>query len=93
MNVARIPLMIRMPGMKAGSRIKGIVQPWDLTATILDAFGVSKPPELIGNSLLPMINSETEQGRDKVPGNRRRAIRHDHAVSVVRGNCSEFKGY
>ena len=57
-NVARIPLMVRLPGMEVGKRIEGIVQPWDMTATILDAFGVAKPPELIGDSLLPLIRGE-----------------------------------
>ena len=32
-----------------GKRIKAIVQPWDMTATILDLFGMAKPPELIGD--------------------------------------------
>jgi len=59
-NVARIPLMIRMPGMKKGRRIKAVTQPWDMTATILDAFGMKRPPEFIGESLLPLV-----AGRDK----------------------------
>lgn len=63
-NVARIPLMIRLPGMKKGKRIEAIVQPWDLTVTILDAFGVPKPSELIGESLLPLIRGEKQHLRD-----------------------------
>jgi len=63
-NVARIPLMVRLPGMKKGKRIKAIVQPWDLTVTILDAFGIPKPSELIGESLLPLIRGERRRIRD-----------------------------
>ncbi|MBM3212457.1 sulfatase [Candidatus Poribacteria bacterium] len=63
-NVARIPLMIRLPGMKEGKRTMDIIQPWDLTATILDAFGIPKPPELIGNSLLPLIEKGEKGLRD-----------------------------
>ena len=63
-NVARIPLMARLPGMNEGKRIKAIVQPWDMTATILDAFGIPKPSELIGESLLPLIRGESEHIRD-----------------------------
>jgi len=63
-NVARIPLMVRLPGMSEGKRIEGIVQPWDMTTTILDAFGIQKPSELIGDSLLPLIRGERPSNRD-----------------------------
>lgn len=63
-NVARIPLMVRLPGMSKGKRIKAIAQPWDMTATILDAFGIPKPSELIGESLLPLIRGERRRIRD-----------------------------
>jgi arylsulfatase A-like enzyme len=63
-NVARIPLMVRLPETGGGKRIKAIVQPWDMTATILDAFGIPKPPELIGESLLPLIREDKQSIRD-----------------------------
>jgi arylsulfatase A-like enzyme len=63
-NVARVPLLIRPPGLRRGRRVGAIVQPWDLTATILDAFGMARPPELIGESLLPLIAGERRRIRD-----------------------------
>ena len=63
-NVAHIPLMLRLPNVRKGKRIKAIVQPWDMTPTILDAFGIPKPPELIGESLLPLIRGEKLRIRD-----------------------------
>ncbi|MFC1719102.1 sulfatase [Candidatus Poribacteria bacterium] len=63
-NVFRVPLMVRTPGMNKGKRVKAIVQPWDMTATILEAFGVSKPSELIGESLLPLISDQKQSIRD-----------------------------
>jgi len=63
-NVARIPLMVHLPGMSEGKRVEAIVQPWDMTATILDAFGIPKPSELIGESLLPLIRDEKQSIRD-----------------------------
>jgi len=63
-NVARVPLMIRMPGMKKGNRLRAIVQPWDMTATILDLVGIKKPPDLIGESHLPLISGEKKKIRD-----------------------------
>jgi len=63
-NVARIPLLIRPAGMTKGKRIKAIVQPWDMTATILDLFGLKQPPELIGSSHLPLIAGKATKIRD-----------------------------
>jgi len=61
--VTRVPLLVRTPGMQKGKRVKAIVQPWDMTATILDAFGMKKPAELIGESLLPLIESNAKGHR------------------------------
>ncbi|MEW6357987.1 MAG: sulfatase [Planctomycetota bacterium] len=63
-NVARIPLLIRMPGMRKGKRVKTIVQPWDVSATILDAFGIKKPKQFIGSSLLPHVRGKGKTIRD-----------------------------
>jgi len=61
--VTRVPLLVRTPGMQKGKRVKAIVQPWDMTATILDAFGMKKPAEFIGESLLPLIESNAKGHR------------------------------
>jgi len=63
-NIARIPLLVRPAGMRRAKRIRAIVQPWDMTATVLDLFGISKPPELIGESLLPLIRGRRKKIRD-----------------------------
>ena len=63
-NVARIPLLIKAPGMTQGKRIKAIAQPWDFTSTILDAFGVENPPGALGSSLLPLIEGKGAAIRD-----------------------------
>jgi arylsulfatase A-like enzyme len=56
--------MIRLPGIKNGKRIQAIVQPWDVTATILDMFGIAKPSELIGESLMPLMLGQKSSIRD-----------------------------
>jgi arylsulfatase A-like enzyme len=63
-NVARVPLLVRPAGMASGKTIRAIVQPWDMTATILETFGMAKPPELIGESLLPLIAGTRKAIRD-----------------------------
>ncbi len=64
LNVARIPLLIRPAGMAEGRRVRAITQPWDLTATLLDLFGIATPPELIGSSLLPLVEGKARKHRD-----------------------------
>lgn len=52
----RLPLLIRHPdGIGQGRRIAALVQPPDVTATILDAAGVLVPEGVQGNSLLPLM--------------------------------------
>ncbi len=58
-GVARIPLLIHLPGQRKGRRARQVVQPWDLTPTVLEAFGLKAPPEFVGRSLLPIC-----QGRN-----------------------------
>lgn len=62
-GVARIPLIIHLPGQSKGRRAKQIVQPWDLTPTVLEAFGIKKPGELIGHSLMPMCKGKSNGKR------------------------------
>jgi arylsulfatase A-like enzyme len=51
----RIPLIVRVPGMRAGARTDVLASTLDLVPTVLDAVKVSYPPELAGASLLPWI--------------------------------------
>jgi len=62
-GVCRIPLLVRAPGQTTGTRTKAITQPWDLTATVLDAFGMGKPDELWGESLLPIVRGDKRRNR------------------------------
>ena len=62
-GVCRIPLTIKLPGQRQGRRVPAIVQPWDLQPTILDAFGMKTPPELWGQSLLPLARGERKPHR------------------------------
>lgn len=65
-SVARVPLLLRLPGTGRKQRVGALVQPWDLTATILDAFGINRPKEFLGESLLSVIEGRTTKIRDAV---------------------------
>lgn len=63
-GVYRIPLLVHMPGQKKERRVFQIVQPWDMTATMLDAFGLESSPEALGTSLLPLVRGRSRKGRE-----------------------------
>jgi arylsulfatase A-like enzyme len=54
-GVCRIPLIVRLPGQHEPKRVTALTQPWDLTPTVLDAFGISAPPDFLGSPLSPLI--------------------------------------
>jgi len=63
-EIARIPLIVRVPGLAGGRRSDAIVQPADITATIYDLAGVDAPETVEGRSFLPAVRGETEEHRD-----------------------------
>lgn len=62
-GVSRIPLIVRLPGQRRRRRVRAITQPWDITPTVLAAFGSPEPPELWGTSLLPLAEGKVTRGR------------------------------
>ena len=64
-ELAHVPLLIRHPeGHGAGRRFSSFFQSCDLTATVLDAFGVRPTEKMHGRSILPVIEGEEESLRD-----------------------------
>ena len=62
-EVARIPLIIHLPGQAKGRRIRQYVQPPDLAPTILDLLGVEIPDTMQGMSLLPLMEGRSRRTR------------------------------
>ncbi len=63
-EIARIPLIVRVPGLEADRRSDALVQPPDITATIYDLAGVRPPETVQGRSFLPVLRGETEEHRE-----------------------------
>jgi len=61
-EVARIPLMVRVPGQAAGRRT-AFAQPPDLMPTMLDLGGVEIPETVQGESLVPILRGERDESR------------------------------
>jgi hypothetical protein len=54
-ELVHVPLMIRLPhDAEAGRRLFALTQTVDIPATILDCFGIAKPEDWNGSSLLPL---------------------------------------
>lgn len=77
-ELVHVPLIMHVPGIEGGKRIKSFVQNVDVTATIMDALGELGTPqkasdfgfptydtsEMQGISLLPVMRGETDTVRD-----------------------------
>jgi len=57
-EVARIPLMVYLPGMAKGKRCGAITQPADLMPTILDLCKAKDPGTMHGESLVPILQGK-----------------------------------
>jgi len=62
-EVAHIPLMVRIPGMKP-RRIKHLVQPPDIMPTLLDLAGIAAPEQVQGCSLAPLLKGGRKPVRE-----------------------------
>jgi arylsulfatase A-like enzyme len=62
-GVSRIPLIVRLPHQREPKRVGAITQPWDIAPTVLEAFGIPKPEELWGKSLVPLIEGKAGSTR------------------------------
>ena len=78
-ELVHVPLMMHIPGIEGGKRIKGFVQNVDIAPTILEALGyledfgaqggafgfpVFGAMDMQGHSLLPMVRGEVDKVRD-----------------------------
>ncbi len=63
----KTPLLVRWPTViKPGTVNTQMVQNLDFATTFLDAAGLTAPPDMQGETLLPLFNGETEGFRDAV---------------------------
>ena len=62
-GIAHIPLMVRVPGSKAGVR-GGVVQPMDFMPTILEMAGVAPPDTMHGRSFAKLLRGGRDSHRD-----------------------------
>ncbi|MCA8956078.1 MAG: sulfatase [Planctomycetes bacterium] len=63
----RMPLLVRWPGKVAGGRrLEALVQNIDFAPTFLALAGVTRPPEMHGASLLPLLEGKTAPWRDAI---------------------------
>jgi arylsulfatase A-like enzyme len=71
-ELVRVPLLIRAPGIPAGTRLAGVAQLEDLAPTILALYGAEPPEEIDGVDLLPWLRGEVDTPpRESVFGRRR----------------------
>ena len=60
-GAVHIPLVISWPGhLRAGVRSEALVELTDLVPTLLDAAGLTTPPDLHGRSLFPLLSGQAD---------------------------------
>ena len=66
-----VPLLVRWPGVvKPGTVTRELISGEDIPVTLLAAAGGVAPKECTGRSFLPLLRSESYQGRDYIFGER-----------------------
>ncbi len=65
-EAVRVPLLIRLPGQIAPSRVGGPINQIDLVPTLLDLMGQAIPNHLQGKSLKPVFERKGETNLDDV---------------------------
>ena len=63
-ELAHAPMILRVPGVKPGQRIKAFVQSCDVAPTVCDWLGIGVHPNMQGKSLLPLIRGEVDKVYD-----------------------------
>lgn len=82
----RVPFMIRWPGhIQAGTKLKGMVNQCDISATCLDAAGLYIPSEIEGISLLDAMT-----GAGTLPDRYAYSVRCCHATNELPWTTAQF---
>ncbi len=61
-EVAHIPLMVRVPGARAG-RSQALVHPGDLTPALVELAGIPIPDRMTARSIIPILRRQAETHR------------------------------
>ncbi len=88
----RVPLLIRGPGVAAGTVEDELVTNADLAPTILDAAGVAPPVPPDGLSLLPLFSGAEWQRQELLLENRTYAAVHDDRYVYVEHTAGADNG-
>jgi len=63
-EIARVPLVLRLPGVvDAGRRVETLVEGVDLLPTLLELCGLPVPPDVQGESLVPLLGGREHRER------------------------------
>ncbi len=65
-EIAHVPFLMYIPGIKGGSECPALVQHCDIMPTVLDLLGIDIPPTVQGKSILPFIKGEKKSIREIV---------------------------
>jgi len=61
---ARVPLIVRVPGVTRGAQARGLVEMLDIFPTLAELCAVTPPANLQGRSLLPQLRDPAAPGKE-----------------------------
>jgi arylsulfatase A-like enzyme len=85
-DLIRVPLLMAGPGLPEGKVIKRTVRKLDIFPTLLDLVGLPAPPEIRGQSMVPLWTGKPEPGPDDyLPAVTMGMLKGPEQISVITG--------
>jgi arylsulfatase A-like enzyme len=82
-----IPLIIRVPGIAGGKRIKGLTESIDIYPSLCELAGLDAPDHLQGTSFVPLLNNPKLVGKAAAIGR----FRNGDTIRVDRYRYTEYR--
>jgi arylsulfatase A-like enzyme len=96
-GVIRVPLLVKLPGQRAGERVEAITQSIDIAPGLLELMGLPADPRMEGRSLAPLIEDPASRLHPLVfsesSDNRERMVRTEELKLVVPGDGESAELY
>jgi iduronate 2-sulfatase len=87
---ARMPMIVRVPGMTKGASANGLVEMVDIFPTLADLCGVTPPANLQGRSFKPLLLNPTAPGKDYAYTVVQRGDKQGRAIRFDRWRYTEW---
>jgi iduronate 2-sulfatase len=89
---ARVPMIVRVPGVTRGAQARGLVEMLDIFPTLAEVCAVAPPSNLPGRSLMPLLRDASAPGKEWAYTVVRRGEALGRAIRFGRWRYSDWGG-